>query len=216
MEIRPEDQEVQNMEQLGVIKENLPVQDHFLLLTRIMNLHLISIKGWQRKSYEIFYQFKREGETAGFKTWLDKNGHINGKWQEIPSLSNSKALSKEIRQLMDHLPEVRVIRDTVETVLDKITFDVEQEEKYPFTRILFDDLENLLDNSGIYIRDVEHLQFRERYTFCRDQEEGIIDFEYNSSGFFSRVVPQLTSSNSKNLLTDLTDRISELRRLLDP
>jgi hypothetical protein len=109
------------------------------------------------------------------------------------------------------MPNVHVIRNTAETVLSRLEFEFELEEKFPFTRNLFDDLCLLLKNTGIEIFNVEHQQYKERYTFIRAQESIVLDFEYKHNGFFGRVVPVMKLSRDKYFLRDILSHISNLK-----
>ena len=152
---------------------------------------------------EISYQLGRLQETAAIKTWIDKNDRFNGKFMELPALANSRKLLEEVMKLTNDLAFFKVVRDEVETILDKVIFDATQDERFPFTRELFDDLNEILSVTGIRIAELEHLQYRDRYTFCRGNEMAVYDVEYNLQGFFGRVIPLTAKCNSVNLLTDL-------------
>ena len=115
----------------------------------------------------------------------------------------NQEFNKTIGEILQRLPNVTVKRDSAVTILKKIEFEIDQEERYPFTKNLYEDLSGLLLEKGILIEKIEHLQYRERYTFSRQQEKAILDFEYTSSGFWGRVVPLLKHNNSINLLADV-------------
>jgi hypothetical protein len=92
-----------------------------------------------------------------------------------------------------------------------VEFDLDFEEKYPFTRRLFDDLSLLLNDTGIRIEGVEHLQYKERYSFKRNGETAEIDFEYNRKGFFGRVVIVPKATNSTTLCAAVRKSVENLK-----
>ncbi len=128
---------------------------------------------------------------------------------KLPSMTNDDDFYKEAENIFLQLPPFSVIRNTAETVLSGIEFEIEQEEKFPFTKNLFDDLEEKLTDSNIIIDGVSHQSYRERYTFKRGSEKAELDFEYNSSGFFGRVVVLAKKSNSNALIDDLKKSVIE-------
>ena len=73
------------------------------------------------------------------------------------------------------------------TILSKVSFDLQLEESMPFLGVLYNQLCQHLDN-GETITDIEHLEWKERYTFERDGEKCVCDFQYNKSGFFGNVM----------------------------
>lgn len=194
------------LEQLSCFKlldQPLPIQDHFIKVRHAVRKQYIEIISWEKKNLEVFYMFKRESQLAGLKTWINSDNRFNGKFQKLQSNTNSEELYKIIESLLKCLPNVTIKRDTAETILSQIEFDIETEEKYPFTRSLFDDLVYIFEGTGIIIDNLQHQQYKERYTFKRKEEKAVIDFEYNRHGFFGRVVPLQKASNSLNLISDI-------------
>jgi tRNA A37 threonylcarbamoyladenosine biosynthesis protein TsaE len=201
-EISLDDELLHQLRQFGLLEQPVQLQDHFIKVRHCVRGQYIEITGWQKKNSEVFYFFKREGETAALKTWLNKDLVFNGRYQAIPSTTNSDSLLKAVESLVKVLPNVSIKRNTTESIFTKIEFDLEVEEKLPFTKNLFDDLNAALGKTEIVIDELEHQPFRERYTFKRGTEEAVIDFEYNGNGFFGRVVP-LRRTNSTTLLHDI-------------
>jgi hypothetical protein len=179
------------------------LQDHFITVRHAVRKHYVEIDGWEKKNMEVFYKFKRESQTAALKTWINKNNVFNGKYQKLPASTNSDELYASIETLLKNLPAVVIKRNTAETILSKIEFDQELEEQFPFTRNLFDDVTLLLKETEIIVDDIDHQQYKERYTFKRTQEVAVIDFEYKKNGFFGRVVPIQNKSNSQALIADI-------------
>jgi hypothetical protein len=195
----------------NLINQPVQLQDHYIRVRHTVRKRYIEVVGWEKKNLEICYHFKRESHFAVLKTWINKDFVFNGKYLTIPTQTNNEEFSQEIDSLLKNMPNVHVIRNTAETVLSRLEFEFELEEKFPFTRNLFDDLCLLLKNTGIEIFNVEHQQYKERYTFIQAQESIVLDFEYKHNGFFGRVVPVMKLSRDKYLLREILSHISNLK-----
>ncbi|MBK6964931.1 MAG: ATP-binding domain-containing protein [Bacteroidales bacterium] len=211
IEIESDDLLIKQLDDFGLSEKPIQLQNHFISIRQKVRQHLIEITGWQLKNLEVFYIFNREDHKAGFKTWINNENKFNGKFMKVPSLTNNDAFSLEVMELIQSFPDVILKRNTSETILKKIEFDIDVEEQFPFTRNLFDDIEKQLEGTGIEVSDINHLQYRERFTFIRNQEKAIIDFEYNKNGFFGRVLPIINQSDRKGLLLDIFERVNMLK-----
>lgn len=210
-DIEPDVLLMNQMDEFGLMEQPILIQDHFVGVRQTVRKYFIEISGWQKKNLEVFYTFEREGATAGFKTWINKESKFNGKFMKVPSLTNNETFAAEVEDLIRIIPNVILKRNTADTVLSKVEFDIDVEEQFPFTRNLFDDLKKQLEGTLIGISDINHFQYRERYTFIRNQENAVIDFEYNKNGFFGRVIPVINQTDSKRLLLDIFDKVNLLK-----
>jgi hypothetical protein len=211
-EISVNDAMLEQLSQFKILEQIVQLQDHFIKVSHAVRKQYIEIIGWEKKNLEIAYYFKRENQTVAVKTWTNKESVFNGKFQKLPSMTNNEALYSEIEILLRNLPNVSIKRNTVETIISKLVFDCEIEEKMPFTKNLFDDLKALFKNTNIFIEDIVHLQYRERYTFKRNLEKAIVDFEYNHKGFFGRVIPIQRQSNSPFLISDIQTALKTFKQ----
>jgi hypothetical protein len=211
IEIEPDDLLIRQLDEFGMMDAPIQLQNHFISLRHKVRQYMIEITGWQLKNLEVFYIFEREDHKAGIRTWINKDNKFNGKYMKVPSLTNNDAFASEVIELIQSFPEVLLKRNTTETVLKKIEFDIDVEEQFPFTRNLFEDLGEKREGTGISISMIDHLQYRERYTFTRNQEKVVIDFEYNKEGFFGRVIPLLSQTDSKVLLLDIFEKVNLLK-----
>jgi len=207
-----DDELLRQFRQYGLLEQPIYLQDHFIRVRHSTRKQYIEMTGWEKKNLEVFYTFKREQQSAGLKTWVNKEGVFNGKYQKIPSATTSDDLMKEVEGLLKHLPNITIRRNTPETILSKIEFDLQLEEKFPFTKNLFDDLELLFNSTGIVIDDIEHHQYKERYSFKRCEETTVLDFIYNGDGFFGSVIPLLKKTNSKTLLHDIQKALQTFKQ----
>ena len=211
-EIGIDEEILKQLSQFNLLEQSVQMQDHFIKVRHAVRKQYIEITSWEKKNVEVFYYFKRENQTAAFKTWINKENTFNGKYQKLTSNTNSEELYLEVEMLLKNLPNVSIKRNTAETIISKLVFDYEIEEKLPFTKNLFDDLSILFEITNICIDDIEHLQYRERYTFKRDLEKVTIDFEYKNNGFFGRVIPIQKQSNSQSLITDIKTALQTFKQ----
>ncbi|MFH1121907.1 MAG: AAA family ATPase [Bacteroidota bacterium] len=210
-EIDPDDFVIDQLRKFGLIERPLPIQDHFLGILQRVRQHYIDIIGWEQKNLEIFYKFGREGNTAGFKTWINKDTIFNGKFLKVSSLTNNEEFANEVDGYIRNFSPVIMKRNTTEIILQDIEFEIAIEEQYPFLRILYDDLTALLAGKEIAVESIKHMQYRERYTFSKGGYKLLLDFEYDSAGFFGRVLPVKKQSDNGLLLSEISEVITELK-----
>ena len=211
-EINMDDEMLVQLQQFNLLEQPIQIQDHFIKVRQAVRKQYIEIIGWEKKNLEISYHFKRENQTAAIKTWVNNDFMFNNKYQKLPSHTNNEEIYNEIDNLVKQLPNVIIKRNTVETILPKLEFEFDLEEKFPFTRNLFDDISNVLEETDIQIEEVEHKEYKERYTFKRNLEEAVIDFEYKINGFFGRVVPIQKQTNSTPLLLDIKTALQTFKQ----
>ncbi len=211
-EIELDDSILCSLKKYGLLEQNLAIQDHFIKVMNTARQNNIDVSGWEKVGYEVRYCFKREVNIAALKTWIDGNSKFKGKFMEIPGGTNSKEFAKEIETLISALPNVSIKRNSSETIITKLEFDAEVEEKLPFTRTLFEDLSEAIVEYGVSIEEINHQQYKERYTFFRNGEKAEIDFEYNQQGFFGRVVSLIKKCNSQILLLDIKVAVQKLKQ----
>ncbi len=186
------------------------IQDHFIQRWYHLRKHYIDVTEWRKIGYEIWYTFQRENDTAGFKYWINKKNEFRPTFQKLPVRTNSDIFYDAVFKELQNLPEVLVNRKTAEGILTKLSFDIVLEEEKPFLKNLFDSISVQL-NPGEVISEIEHIEYRERYTFNRGSEECVIDFEYNKNGFFGRVLPLENKSNSPALIERIKDIVDNLK-----
>ena len=210
-EIEIDSEMIAHLKKFKLLQKSIPIQDHFIKVRHTVSKQYIDIVGMEMKGFEVLYLFKREDKTAGVKTWFKGDGVFNGKLQKHPSQTNNGEFYIEVEALLDKLSNVSIKRNTTETIISKIEFEFELEEKFPFTHSLFDDLGLFFTNTSISIVELEHMQYKERYTFRRFQEKATVDFEYGDNGFFGRVLPILSKTDSKDLLSNIQISLKKLK-----
>ncbi len=191
------------LNKLHLANEPVQIQDHAIRVIHAVQKHGIEVSGWQKLGFEIRYSFKRNADTALFRTYINGQNEFRKPVTVMPNSSPKGVFNSEIEEILKRLPNLTVKRNTAETIICKTEFDIETEERFPFTKYLFDDLIKLTSAKGIILAESEHLQYKERHSFKRNGETAVLDFEYNKNGFFGRVVPIPSMTNSPLLLADL-------------
>lgn len=203
IEILLDDDALESLAKLNLQKAPIPIQDHFLKLNHIVSTQFIDIINWERIKYEIRYYFKREEETAAFKFWINGNYTFKSNYQKLPYATNSNNFFNEIAELINTKDVFIINRSLSGSILSKINFEIEIEEAKPFLKNLFDFLSFECIKLDIQIEKLDHHNYRERYFFIRNNENVAIDFEYDSKGFFGRILPLENKCNSEDLLEEL-------------
>jgi len=210
VEINLDDEVLMVLENVGLQNADIEVQDHFLNLWYNLKKQFIDITGWKKLAYEIQYVFRREEQTAGFKFWINGKNKFKTNFQQLPGQTNSDELFNVISEIIQNSIKVYINRNTAESILNKVTFDVELEESNPFLKNLFDSINNIL-HSEVVITDIIHLNYRERYVFEKGNSICTIDFEYNDQGFFGRILPLENQCNDQALVSKLKLIIENLK-----
>jgi len=198
------------LEKLGLADAPLTIQDHFIHRWHDLRKHYIDIISWQRVGYEIRYIFKREEQTAAFKYWVNGQNVFKSNFQKLPAQTNSDEFFEVITKIFEDTTPIIVSRNNVEGVLTQIEFDIAIEEEKPFLKNLFDFIIKGLSNDEI-ISNIQHFEYRERYTIENNGRSCIIDFEYDKAGFFGRVLPLEKKCDSPELLAKIKSIVNNLK-----
>jgi hypothetical protein len=198
------------LEKHGLMDTPLTIQDHFIHRWYNLRKQYIDIAGWQKVGFEIRYIFKREGQTAAFKYWINGQHVFNNNYQQLPGQTNSNELFETITKILENLTPVLINRRNSAGILTQIEFDASIEEEKPFLKNLFDLISKGLAAEGT-ITDVQHLPFRERYAIDGYNGTCIVDFEYNKSGFFGRVLPLENKCTNPELLAKIKSIVNNLK-----
>jgi tRNA A37 threonylcarbamoyladenosine biosynthesis protein TsaE len=202
-EINLEGEALAVIRQFGLLNAPIPVQDHFLKIWHITRSQYIDITGWERKGYEIRYYFKRKDDIAAIKFWVNGQSQFKNKFQKLPGSTNSNNFFETLSQVIEKSVLIIINRRNIESVLTKIEFDIDIEESKPFLKILYNKFEKELAQINVTIEDINHHNYRERYTLIRRNEKVVIDLEYDGKGFYGRVLPIESKCNSTKLLSEI-------------
>lgn len=210
-EVNIDDEILQDLIKMNLFDQPVQLQDHFITLRHLLKKNGIHIARWEKIGYELRYTFMKEDFKATFRTYINGKIEFKNPLTLMPNLSPDNTFNLKIEQLVKNLPNLSIKRNNSEKSDGYIEFDSEIEEKFPFTKILFDDLKILFKGKDIYITEIQHQNYRERYTFKRNNETVVLDFEYDKNGFFGRVIPLKNSSNSQSLLSDIKMAFSKIK-----
>lgn len=198
------------LEKYGLVDAPLTIQDHFIHRWYNLRKHYIDIESWQKFGYEIRYIFRREGQTAAFKYWVNGQNVFKSNFQNVPAQTNSNEFFEAIIKILDGASPVVVSRNNVEGILTQIEFDVAIEEEKPFLKNLFDFLNKGLSEDERVVK-IQHLQYKERYSIEKNGKSCLIDFEYDGAGFFGRVLPLENKCDSPELLAKVKTIVNNLK-----
>jgi hypothetical protein len=199
------------LNKFGLIDAQLTIQDHFIHRWYNLRKHNINIDAWQKVGYEIRYYFKREDTTAAIKYWVNGQNVFKPNFQKLPAKTNSDELFETITKILETTRPIIVNRKNAEGILTQIEFDLAIEEEKPFLKNLFDFIRKELSPDET-ITNVQHFEYRERYTIEKNSSSCIIDFEYDGEGFFGRVLPLENRCNNTELLTKIKTIINNIRQ----
>jgi hypothetical protein len=201
------------LREFNLLDENEALQDHFIKIRHAVRKQYIEVVNWEKIGYEIRYTFIREGEKAVFNTYYNGKYEFRNAISPMLKLSPYSNFNTAITEIIKQLPNISISRNTSETIINKIEFDNDLEEEFPFLRNLFDDLIYLFKDSGIIIDKIEHQSYKDRYTFKSNNEVVVLDFEYRKNGSFGRIVPLPKMCNSQKLLLAIKDKIENFKQL---
>jgi len=200
------------LEKFGLADQPLTIQDHFIHRWYYLRKQYIDIHAWQKVgNYEIRYIFRREGQTAAFKYWVNRKNVFKNSFQKLPAQTNSDELFETITKILKNTTAIIVNRNNVEGILTQIEFDISIEEEKPFLKNLFDNISKGLSDDE-KITNIQHLEYRERYTIEKNGRSCVIDFEYDNSGFFGRVLPLVKKCDSPELLAKIKSIVNSLKK----
>lgn len=198
------------LEKFGLVDAPLTIQDHFIHRWYNLRKHYIDIEAWQKVGYEVRYIFKREAQTAAFKHWVNGQNVFKSNFQKLPAQTNSDELFETITKILECATPIVVNRNNIEGILTQIEFDVAIEEEKPFLKNLFDVISKGLSKDEI-ISNIQHLEYRERYTIDNNGRSCIIDFEYDKAGFFGRVLPLEKKCDCPEILGRIKSIVNNLK-----
>ncbi|MBK7740618.1 MAG: AAA family ATPase [Saprospiraceae bacterium] len=198
------------LEKFGLVDAPLTIQDHFIHRWYILKKHYIDIEAWQKVGYEVRYIFKRDAQTAAFKHWVNGQNVFKNNFQKLPAQTNSDELFETITKILECVTPIVINRNNIEGILTQIEFDVAIEEEKPFLKNLFDFISKGL-TKGEIISNIQHLEYRERYTIVNNGRSCIIDFEYDKAGFFGRVLPLEKKCDCPEILGRIKSIVNNLK-----
>jgi hypothetical protein len=199
-----------DLEKFNLLDAPLSIQNHFIECVTLSRKRNITVENWQQKGYEIWYGFERDGQSAGFKFWINGKNTFKESFQKLPGMTSSDELFQLLSDLFKQPVTITVERNTVEEIIKQIEFDGIVENEKPFLRNLFDEVVQSLDNA--HITEIKHLSYKDRYTLVKEGKEAVIDFSYDGDGFFGQVVPLVKRCESLEILDQIKSIVNRLNK----
>jgi hypothetical protein len=172
------------------------ISDSFLLsiyqkINAIVSLSNIKIIHLQHNPYQEIYTFEKYNEQLRCIIYYNSQNIITN----INTIETTK-FTAELQNILSPLKNHAIVT----TVSSEFSFDEE------FLADYYNTVSNILKELNINISYVNHMPYRERYTFLRGEEIAIIDFVYNGQGQFTSISPS-KKSNSKQLIADIMEHL---------
>lgn len=188
--IQFDDLAVKMLERLRATEFPVTVQDHIIQRWYFLKQKEITITTIATLGNELRYSFQQVEKTAAVKFWILKGDKVGPKFMILPGATNSPEFYTVVAEHLAVTPDTVVLRETSEEGNSAAPhiFDDAVAEDYPFLRELFEALESCL-TEGEVITNVEHLNYKDRYTIQKNGSSSVFDFEYNGKGAFGRVLP---------------------------
>jgi hypothetical protein len=202
---------LEQLKKINLYEHPIQIQDQFISIRHLVRKQFVEITNFEKIGYEIRLTFKREDKIAVFRTYINGKFEFKNKYVVMPNLSLDNDFNEYISGLINSPFNFSIIRNNIETIQSKIEFDIELEEKFPFLISLYEDLTELFKNTTITIQEVEHLQYKERYHFSKNNHKIVVDIEYKLSGFFGRIIPIQSASNNQSLLNEIQQLLIQLK-----
>ncbi len=199
---------------LGLDQQPAFIQHHAMSVLYQCRKEGIELVNWKKNGFEVVYYFYRGQDKACLKGWIKQNETFNPSYHNNPSGTNSQDLLDVVKKFCeDHQKYQAVLSPQNSTITSNAikALDIAFAEEKPFLNALFHDLKTTMQEKGIVIANIEHLPFRERYTFAKNSIKTTVDFLYDGEGFFGRVEQQLTPSPAQAILEVVTNIIEQLK-----
>ena len=201
------------LKHFGLDDKPLTVQNHFIKLYEGLKPHGIEIAGRERVEYEIRYIFRRGDKQVVLKFWINKKNLIKDKFEDIPSMTNSIQLKDEIIKLLPEILKTKIEMqpdDKPVATTGQNLFSPKWDE-FPVLKRFYEEWKRFIPED-IGISRIDHYDYMERYTFIRGEEKAVINFTYDSKGFFSKAWAIHEQCNSQKLLDSLEQIIERLKQ----
>ncbi len=188
-----------------IANEDEFIKNHFIKMNKLCEELGLKIESIKRIGYELQYILKQNDKRIGMKFWFNGKGKFNNKTGIINCENHDNNLFNILAGQLYLMEYYRVKKIEHNDSSDQVKFDYDNElsKTMPFLNNMFDQLSNECLLMDIVIKQIDHLDWKERYYFTKDNFEAVIDFEYNSKGSWGRILPIENKCNSSNLILDI-------------
>lgn len=187
------------------------LQDKFLQINMLVKSRYIDVASIEHQDWKEIYTFQREHLRVKVIFNYNKKQQFSS-FQKIPAGSNSDELFVEIASLLNEQVSFVIHREEAISQFEKIEAELNIDESKPFLSLLKGELQHRCKNKNIVIADIDHQQYRERYTFTKAGKKCCIDFIYNGNGFFTSTNEVCKTAEGSSLLTELQGIINSINK----
>ncbi|MCY7356311.1 MAG: AAA family ATPase [Rudanella sp.] len=194
------------LDQLGAGQRAIPVQQKLIEFRHRLQSAGIQVQTITQKPYQEHLVLEQAGKTV--RIVLHFGGKDNFKSHQV--LSGDMQLSEAVARSLNQPLSITVERNvTILTESTSVAYTPASTQ--PQLAILWERVSQYAESRSISITDISPMQYRERYTFCRDEETAVLDFVYSDQGFFKEIRPLASQCRGQQLLTDLQQLIPFLK-----
>jgi hypothetical protein len=195
----------------GLSNESDSIKAHFYKMLTLGTKLGVNLIAWKKINHEVIYTIEYNQSKTDAKFWVNGKGKFNPKY--VVNQKNQVLLAA-VDELVRRVNTTEIdsqLQDQESTRTESFEFDETTAEEKPFLEELFVSMKNALKPHGISIQSIDHLGWKERYTLSSKDGLAIIDFEYNSKGFFGRVVPNYKNCSSDSVIAAIEQLVCKFK-----
>lgn len=204
-----------------IVKYNLSKSDYkritkFKEILAICSQFQIEIISRKEESFKDTYTFCKEDNTGT----LIFNVKGNGEYSAINPRNASSEVDRDLKAIFDKSYVISIVELNSEKATYKNTFDEEIRDELeienPNYRNLYIELKSIFDEKNILIKNVDHKDYYDLYTFKKVAESAVIQFYRDDRDSYSRsnVMPAL--SKDAEILEELNDGLISFQTRVNP
>jgi hypothetical protein len=188
-------------------------QNYFLIaILNAVKLHInghnIEIIKISHNPYHEAYIFSSGNESARADIRYNGRNIIS-----TISIENSNELSIKLSNLLQPLIGKVVVAINPNEIIEEKQFDFDElvlKEFCVFLKEFYERIKTFCQSKNILIKDIQHNQYHDRYTFIKNNEIATFKFDYNSRKQFSTFSPLQSMCTSAELVNEIYEIIKEM------
>ncbi len=187
------------------------LQHKFIEMHHLLCDRFIEVSRYDAKQYQEFYSFSRDNKRVNLIFFYNSKEQFTR--FNLVGNQNSEELFNEIASVLNENRRFEIkFTDFEQEAIASPIAQMDQKEfafEKEFLQIIFESIKPLVSNQMIYVEDIEHLQYRERYHFKRGKSLAVIDFIYDNEGFFTSAEER--KSSNCDMMIDLYEVVKSLK-----
>lgn len=187
------------------------LQHKFIELNHILSDRFINVTRYDAKPYQEFYSFNRDGKIVNLIFYYNGKEQFN-KFGLVGNQNSEDLYNEIVKSLNENRRFEITFTDIKQEDSTSQVSDLEQKEfafDKEFLQIIFESIRPLVNRKKIFVDEIEHLNYRERYHFKRGKSLATIDFIYDSEGFFTSAEER--KSSNCDMMIDLYEVVKSLK-----